>query len=414
MEVLADRKGCVMKQRGEIRFRLYGGEADHPYPEISQSGLKRHYTVIGQAHDLMHFCDKPTIIRYRTDLTTSSSSLAIYHPITLLSPKPPQPPLLNHGTRIMTAKQPKSILKKTREPSSSATTIVSSTIAHTGPPASQSKPLPTPEEARAIALSHAHSIQIRKVLELSILTSLEQLVDFPLPDSTSTDLKCHLRYFRPSDFDSLIEERGICDKCSYPLCPNPPKRLAGGGKSTYALVNKGKKTMRFVEKEKLERFCSDICARQGLWLRVQLNTEPAWTRAEIIRDVQVDSRGAVLGLDLTGEKWRGGFGTTILLLEEAEEQRRQAKWNNTKEADIEKLAEELMEVGISLDKETRGLKQSDSLSVDIKERKNEAGMVKPPELILTDENGDRARSIEGYTPKIGPVYARKISTEKGG
>ncbi|CUS08089.1 unnamed protein product [Tuber aestivum] len=313
----------------------------------------------------------------------------------------------------MTAKQPKSILKKTREPSAPTTTVVGSTIVRTGPPTPQSKPLPTPEEARAIALSHAHSIQIRKVLELSILTSLEQLVDFPLPDSTSTDLKCHLRYFQPSDFDSLMEERRICDKCSYPLCPNPPKRLAGGGKSTYALVNKGKKTMRFVEKEKLERFCSDICARQGLWLRIQLNPEPAWTRAETISDAQVDDKGAVSGLDLTGEKWRGGLESKILLLEEAEEQRRQAKWNNTREADIKKLEEELMEVGISFEKETRGPKQSDSLSVDIKERKNEAGMANPPELILTDENGSRVRAIEGYTPKIGPVYTRKISTEKG-
>jgi len=313
----------------------------------------------------------------------------------------------------MATKQPKSILKKIQHPSSTTTTLVNSTIVSAGTPTSQSKPLPTPEEARAIALSHAHSIQIRKVLEFSILTSLEKLVDFPLPESTPTDLKCHLRYFQPSDFDSLMQERGICDKCSYPLCPNPRKRLAGGGKSTYALVDKGKKTMRFVEKEKLERFCSDICARQGLWLRVQLSTEPAWTRAEIINDAQVDDKGAVSGLDLTGGKWRGGVGTRILLLEEAEEQRRQAKWNNMKEADIERLAEELMEVGISLDKETRELKQNDSLSVDIKERKNEGGTANPPELILTDENGDRARAIEGYTPKIGPVYTQKISMEGG-
>ncbi|RPB03773.1 hypothetical protein L873DRAFT_1668596 [Choiromyces venosus 120613-1] len=313
----------------------------------------------------------------------------------------------------MSTKQPKSILKRTQQPSSSTTTIVGSTIVSTGPPTPQPKPLPTPEEARAIALSHAHSIQIRKVLELSILTSLEQLADFPLLESTSIDLKCHLRYFQPSDFDSLMEERGICDKCSYPLCPNPRKRLAGGGKSTYALIDKGKETMRFVEKEKLERFCSDVCAQRGLWLRVQLNTEPAWTRAEIINDAQVDDKGAVSGLDLTGEKWRAGLGNTILLLEEAEEQRRQAKWNNTKEADIEKLAEELMEVGISLDRQTRQLKQSDSLSVDVKERKDEGDTVKPPELILTDENGDKAGTIEGYTPKIGPVYTRKISKERG-
>ena len=53
-----------------------------------------------------------------------------------------------------------------------------------------------------------------------------------------------------------------------PTMSNPRKRLDGGRKSTYALVDKGKKTMRFVEKEKLERFCSDICAGQGLWLRV--------------------------------------------------------------------------------------------------------------------------------------------------
>ena len=42
-----------------------------------------------------------------------------------------------------------------------------------------------------------------------------------------------------------------------------------------------------------------------------------------------------------------------------------------------------MEIGISLDKETRELKQNDPLSVDVKERKNEGSTPKSLELILT-------------------------------
>jgi hypothetical protein len=278
------------------------------------------------------------------------------------------------------------------------------------------RPLPTPESAREIALSHAHYLQIRKTIELSILTSLEELVDYPHATSTPLDLKCHLRYFQPSDFDSLMEEREICGKCGYPLCGNPRRRLPGDKQSKYVLVDKGKKSMRFVEATKLERFCGDECAKRGYWIRVQLSQEPAWTRNEVTEGAEVDEKGEVFGLDLLGERWKEQPDEVgkILLLEEAKREREVLKWNNTKEHELKKLARELHEVGINFDLQGPGNAGDPTVGVGIHEREMGEGAAIAPELTLTDENGDRALVIEGYTPKLAPTYIRRVGMEEMG
>ncbi|RKF73585.1 putative duf408 domain protein [Golovinomyces cichoracearum] len=139
---------------------------------------------------------------------------------------------------------------------------------------------------RDIALYHANIIQQRKKLEIEILNSTETLIDYPLapkpanasnPSSTDAlQFKNLIRYFQRSDYDSLIEERNINDRCGYALCPN--KRHRDGNYSGYRLFGTaGKaKDFRIVEKRELEKWCSEDCARRALYVKVQLSDLPSW------------------------------------------------------------------------------------------------------------------------------------------
>ncbi|KAF8416974.1 Rtr1/RPAP2 family-domain-containing protein [Tirmania nivea] len=192
--------------------------------------------------------------------------------------------------------------------------------------------LHTPEEAREIALYHAHIIQNQKNLELAILESVELLLDFPTTnnpascpsDTDVTELKKNLVHFQPSDFDDLIEERNIVRKCGYPLCPLQNKLQPT--KVKFRVLDKGR---RIVETKQLERFCSDECARRGLWIRVQLHEEPSWLR---------------VGAD--GQIGRGGAEYKITLLEEEKEKQREAS-DKLFKGDLRKLVDQLQGMGIS-------------------------------------------------------------------
>jgi len=152
------------------------------------------------------------------------------------------------------------------------------------------------ERDRETALYHAHLIQQRKDIELEILLSTEKLLDLPTsPTSTSdhpspedvTTFKTLLRPFQPSDYDALIHERNINDRCGYTLCLNPP--LRDGGKGVFRLLGKSGKAKDFkiVPREETEKWCSEICARRALYVRVQLNETPAWERVAVTADIEL-------------------------------------------------------------------------------------------------------------------------------
>ncbi|KAL2036522.1 hypothetical protein N7G274_010752 [Stereocaulon virgatum] len=188
---------------------------------------------------------------------------------------------------------PQSILKK---PSISITAI--------SPPPVRSR------EGRNIetALYHAQLLQQRKDVEALILASTESLLDLPTsstadpahPSSADSILvRNSLRPFRPSDYDSLIEERNINKRCGYVLCPRPNSLQNTIAK--YRILNgQGKRNdaLRFVERQTLERWCSDDCGKRALHIKVQLSEEPAWTRTAtdgavvLLEDKHVIQRGA--------------------------------------------------------------------------------------------------------------------------
>jgi hypothetical protein len=166
---------------------------------------------------------------------------------------------------------PKSILKKTTDltkvPSGDAGTTKA-------------------DRARETALYHANLIQAQKDVESEILEALEALIEFPTDPNASTvhpspsDVTAFTQYvlpFQPSDYDSLLEERRIAGKCGYVFCSKPPKKTSGGGKFKIVGKKKGQE-FKVVEREKMDCWCSVDCARRALYVKVQLDEEPAWQR----------------------------------------------------------------------------------------------------------------------------------------
>lgn len=147
------------------------------------------------------------------------------------------------------------------------------------------------DRIRDTALYHAKLLQERKDAELRILTSIETLLYYPhniWSDPADPahpfpgDAACvreHLKSFQPADYDSLIEERNINRKCGYVLCPRPNRQENTNAKYRILRDNTKGAHLKFVERQVMERWCSDDCGRRALYIRVQLNDEPVWTRA---------------------------------------------------------------------------------------------------------------------------------------
>ncbi|KAI4211799.1 MAG: hypothetical protein LQ351_005440 [Letrouitia transgressa] len=139
------------------------------------------------------------------------------------------------------------------------------------------------------ALYHANLIQQRKDTELLILQNTETLLDLPSPDTkdcsnpSAADVFTVinlLQPFQPSDYDSLIEERNIDQKCGFVLCPHQNRQEKSMGRYKIKLdPSAGKDGINIVKRQSLEKWCSDECAKRALFLKVQLNEEPAWARA---------------------------------------------------------------------------------------------------------------------------------------
>jgi hypothetical protein len=163
---------------------------------------------------------------------------------------------------------PKSILKKTAVPANA-------------PPAAK----PVNQRHLQVALHHANILEERKRVEAEVLDAIMALMEYPT--ASDADPKrpsaADAQYFRdaviafqPSDYDSLIEERNIYDKCGYALCPRPTKKARSTARKQFVDTEYG---VDIVDRRTLEVWCSDDCARRALYVKVQLSEEPAWMRA---------------------------------------------------------------------------------------------------------------------------------------
>lgn len=146
-----------------------------------------------------------------------------------------------------------------------------------------------------IALQHAHQIQAQKDAEEMILDRIIELL--ALPSSPSADpatpspqdaqlFKSALYPFRPSDYDSLVEERNNEDLCGYGLCPRKNRKESYGRGQSFRFRYGAKGTgpggrgrsVDIVPSDNIEKWCSDQCAERALYIRVQLGERPVWER----------------------------------------------------------------------------------------------------------------------------------------
>ena len=250
---------------------------------------------------------------------------------------------------------------------------------------------------KEVALYHAELIQSRKDVEARILASTEALLD--LPSSSVADpahpslqegflVKNLLKEFQPSDYDSLIAERNINNSCGYVLCPRPKRQEYT--KARYRILRtdgKGSDALEIVEKQSLETWCSDDCGKRALYLKVQLNQEPAWTRA-------ATSSGEVV---LLGNE---DIDLQLPNSEEALTMRLEKLDINPEEHMLENMKALAIERG-----------DDDSLChVDVKiSDKSPSQPYHPPQH---DESRNFYRVIEGYNPRSGNSLAEEeLSTD---
>lgn len=156
--------------------------------------------------------------------------------------------------------QPKSILKKTHDSLTSPSDDLPTNL--------KIQPKSDAERKRLeVAVQHARLIQEQKAIMIANLDAIEELSEYPASDTpTEAEINAFLGYmisFQPGDYDALIEERHVNDRCGYTLCPNPPRKPVRAP----WLKNRG-----------VENWCSDDCAKRALYIKAQLDETPAWER----------------------------------------------------------------------------------------------------------------------------------------
>ena len=276
-----------------------------------------------------------------------------------------------------------------------------STIAPS-PPAARSRD----DRNRGTALYHAQLIQQQKQVEALILASTERLLDLPCsssadpahPCSTDSELaRSSLRLFQPSDYDSLIEERNTNKQCGYVLCPRP-NRLQDTRAKYRILYGRGRgpDALKIVERQTLERWCSDDCGKRALYIKVQLNEEPAWTRSHTIDG-------------------------NILLLEDihdhqSDEDGEASLQEHVKSLDLDRekdLAAHMRTLAIERGDNNASSKMFCLAELDIREKtvtEEEAFVPEPP---TTDEvTADSHGSIEGYRPQYSGEKLKGESSDE--
>ncbi|KAL9040089.1 MAG: hypothetical protein Q9180_002134 [Flavoplaca navasiana] len=236
------------------------------------------------------------------------------------------------------------------------------------------------ERNRHLALHHANLIQYRKDIESLIHTSIETLIELPTPLNASPleidrhTVKEALKPFQPLDYDALIEERNINHKCGYVLCRNGNRKQDTPSK--YRIV--AGKDFRVVASKESEKWCSDQCRRMALYLRVQLNEEPAWTR-------EWEAGGPLELYDerVQPSEIRNSEGPALqpsMVLEGSKAQ--------------PNMAMRMKDLAVERGDKNATVKASSRVAVDVKENiRTEQEMPVPPNAENT-----HADSIEGYIP----------------
>lgn len=242
----------------------------------------------------------------------------------------------------------------------------------------------TTDRNRQIALHHARRIQDRKDLEARIFQNLEELIDFPTSENTSQarpsphDL-CRFRSlinpFQVSDYDALIEERQAASKCAYVFCPNPLKKDTSRG--AHLRLVWGRDELKVVPSQKYETWCSKACAKQAMFIKVQLSETPAWERVGASSPIQIELL----------EETDAGTETSL---------QAQMSRLTMERADEGELRDAREQLALERGESTTSAKVAMVMRDDVKENIH-VSAPKPPSMARAQSGG----SIEGYLPRTG-------------
>jgi RNA polymerase II-associated protein 2 len=155
--------------------------------------------------------------------------------------------------------------------------------------------IPVNDQQKSTALRYAGNIQYQKRMKEKVLDLILNVVDLPSspdadparpsPSDAALFKKAH-RLFQAQDFNDVILERNIYEKCGYGLCPRPYLKSNESARNRPLRSAKETGRLRMSAKE-LEKWCSFDCAERGLFIRLQLGTEPVWLRDTPIEDVKL-------------------------------------------------------------------------------------------------------------------------------
>lgn len=158
----------------------------------------------------------------------------------------------------------------------------------------KSHSFPVNDQQRSNALHHARNIQFQKSMQDRVLDLLVNTVDLPSdPEadparpsaSDATLFKQALTLFQPKEFDDMILERNIYEKCAYALCAGPNLKQNREKRDRMFRTMKDARKFQLNKREDLEKWCSVDCAERALFVRLQLGTEPAWLRSTPVEDI---------------------------------------------------------------------------------------------------------------------------------
>jgi RNA polymerase II-associated protein 2 len=150
------------------------------------------------------------------------------------------------------------------------------------------------DQQKSTALQYARSIQYQKSMKERVLDLIINTVDLPSllnadpgrpSASDATLFRRALSLFQPQDFDDMILERNIYEKCGYALCVQPNlKQDRVLRDQVFRRMKEGRK-YRLTTKEELDKWCSVECAERAIFVRLQLAIEPAWLRSTPLEEI---------------------------------------------------------------------------------------------------------------------------------
>ncbi|GAB1316593.1 hypothetical protein MFIFM68171_06803 [Madurella fahalii] len=277
-------------------------------------------------------------------------------------------------------KQPKGILKKTTT---------------SPPPPSQPQPQPGPspspstlsqqQQQHLRLLQHLAKTQLKPPVPIETFERLCQLPSDPTNPASSpsaSDVRTFLtalREFQPREYLDLIEERTILGKCGYTLCPLPHRNLRNKFKISTRLG-------AIAKTEDLNKWCSDECARRGLYLKVQLDN-PSYVRGQ-------DGKMEVL-FELLDTSSSGRSGSRELMGGDGEDQKQLARAMAQLEIDKSKKQKQA-NASLAAERGEGGfLGQQGKVEVTIQEKTTDE-----PALPPSAEDGAH-QTVEGYKTTFG-------------